>query len=1012
MARNRIPLVYDNHLFLPDEEKDQLPPVIVGSESWYAWLANEQNQSFSFKNHLGTFTARRERKRHCWYWYAYHKRNGKLRKAYLGKTEKITLERLNVVSTTLVSQSTINDWSETYASLEVDDASRVTTDSVDKREGVIVAPIYASAEPTESLPLAAQYKPIQLTPLIGREHEVERACTLLRRSEVRLLTLTGTGGIGKTRLGLEVMARLTHDFADGSYFVPLATISDPELVVPYIAQVLGIKETGQNSLLDILLVSLRDKRLLLFLDNFEQVVTAAPRLANLMTFCPRIKMLVTSRAPLHISGEHEFPVPPLATPDLKQLPERETLSGYSAVALFVERARMIRPDFQVNSTNASTIAEICVRLDGLPLAIELAAARIKLLSLPALLARLSHRLQVLTDGMRDAPARQQTLRNTIAWSYDLLNVQEQCLFRRLAVFVGGCTLEAVEALCKALDDETMNVFDGVASLIDKSLLQQNEQEGEEPRFVMLETIREYGLERLAVNGEMEDARQAHATYYLRLAEEAEPELGGPQQVIWLERLEREHDNLRAAMQWSLEQAGGEGAEQRKETALRLAAALRRFWLMHGPISEGRSFLEQALTARQGIVASVQAKALQAAASLAVYIDDTEQAEMLSRESLTLCRELGDRAGIAFSLYLLGMLASTTGNPTTARMHTEEALVLFREVGDKGGIAWSLSNLAEFMSYQGEYTRARALFEEGLAMHRASENKRGIASSLIHLAWVLFVSQSDPATARSLLEEGLALFRELGDKGNIAWSYSLSGRLVLSQGDTTAGRSLLEESIMLSREIGSYWGIAESLAVLAQVEASQGDLAAARTLYEKSLTIAREWNYKDLLPSCLEGLAAVVGVQGEPAWAAQLWGAAEALREAMGTPIPPVYCATYERAVAAARAQFGETTFAAAWAEGRTMTPEQALAAQGQAMTPAESLATLHAKSPVTYPNGLTAREVEVLRLLARGLTNAQIARELIVSLLTVKAHVRSIYSKLGVTSRSAATRYALEHHLV
>ncbi len=362
MARSRLPLVYNNRLFLADEEKDQLPSIVVGSESWYRWLAHEQNQSFSFKNSLGTFTARRERKRNGWYWYIYHKRNGKLRKGYLGKTEKITLERLNAIAKTLVSLSTVNDWSKTCSPLEVDDASRVTVDFVDRREGVLVAPISASAEPSESKPLAAQYKPIQLTPLIGREHEVERACTLLRRSEVRLLTLTGTGGIGKTRLGLEVMARLTHDFADGNYFVPLATISDPELVVPYIAQVFGIKATGQNSLLDILIASLRDKHLLLFLDNFEQVVTAAPRLANLMTFCPRIKMLVTSRAPLHISGEHEFPVPPLATPDLKQHFESGDLSEYAAIALFLERAQMTRPDFQVNSTNSRTIAEICVRL--------------------------------------------------------------------------------------------------------------------------------------------------------------------------------------------------------------------------------------------------------------------------------------------------------------------------------------------------------------------------------------------------------------------------------------------------------------------------------------------------------------------------------------------------------------------------------------------------------------------------------------------------------------------------
>jgi predicted ATPase/class 3 adenylate cyclase/DNA-binding CsgD family transcriptional regulator len=882
---------------------------------------------------------------------------------------------------------------------------------------LVMAGLPADFPPLKSLNNSPNNLPLQLTPLIGREQEVATALNFLRREHVRLLTLTGPGGTGKTRLGLQVAAELSEAFSDGVYFVNLAPISDPEFVVPAIAQTLDVKELAGQPLLVLLKAFLREKHLLLLLDNFEQVVGAAVHVADLLAACPNLSVMVTSRMMLHVRGEQEYAVPPLAVPDPKRLPDLLALSQYEAVALFIQRAQAVKSEFQVTNANAPAVAEICVRLDGLPLAIELAAARSKLLPPPALLARLSQRLVVLTSGARDAPARQQTLRNTIEWSYQLLDADEQRLFQRLSVFVGGCTLEAIEAVCAALDTTAAAVplLDGIASLIDKSLLQQTEREGEEPRLLMLETIREYGLEALEASAEVQVTRQAHATYYLRLAEEAEPELVGPQQVNWLERLEREHDNLRAVMQWAMEQAGGDETGHRKETTLRLSAALRRFWLMHGHISEGRSFIEQALTARQGIVASVQAKALQAAASLAVFIDDTERAEMLCAESLRLCRELGGRAGIAFSLLLLGALASTMGNSHGARMHTEEALALFREVGDKGGIAWSLSNLAEFMSYQGGYARARALFEESLAMHRASGDMRGIASSLIHLAWVLFVSQGDPATAHSRLQEGLALFRELGDKGNIAWSYSLLGRIVLSQGNTTAGRALLEESMMLSRELGSQWGIAEPLTVLAQEEASQGDLAAARTLYEKSLTIAREWNYKDLLPTCLEGLAAVVGVQGEPAWAAQLWGAAEVLREAMETPIPPIYHADYDRSVAAARAHLGEKAFAAAWAEGRTMTPEQAFAAQGlttrSVLIPVEASAVSPMKS-TAYPDGLTAREVEVLSLLATGLTDAQIAEHLVLSLHTVHAHLRTIYSKLGVTSRSAATRYAFEHQLV
>ena len=828
------------------------------------------------------------------------------------------------------------------------------------------------------------------------------------------MTLTGPGGTGKTRLGLQVAAELSALFADGVYFVNLAPLSDPDFVVPTVAQTLDIKEIAGKPLLDLLKAYLRDTHILLLLDNFEQVASAAVLVADLLAACPHLKVIVTSRAVLHVRGEQEFPVPPLAVPDPKRLPDLVTVSHYEAVELFLSRAQAVEPAFQLNKTNAPAIAEICVCLDGLPLAIELAAARIKLLPPQALLARLSQRLAVLTSGPHDAPARQQTLRNTIAWSYNLLDAQEQRLFRRLSVFVGGCTLEAIEAVYTALETSTstMSTLDRVAALIDKSILQQTEQEGEQPRLVMLETIREYGLEALQTSGEMEVTRRAHAVYYLQLAEEAEPELKGPQQTMWLERLEREHENLRAVLQWSLEQAGDEEATQRKETALRLGAALRRFWLMHGHLSEGRSFLEQALTARHGIVASVRVKALLAAASLAVFVDDTERAERLCEESLRLCRELGDRAGIAFSLYLLGLLASTTGNPTTARMRTEQALALLREVGDKDGIAWALLNLALVVSDQGEYARARALCEESLAMHKASGDKRGIASSLFRLAWVLFVSQGDHALARSLLEESLTLFRELGDKGNIAQCISLSGRLALSQGDTTAGRSLFEESIMLSREIGSQWGIAESLAMLAQVKASQGDLAAARTLYEESLTLAGERNYKDLLPSCLEDLAAVVAAQGDPVWAARLWGAAETLREVMSTPIFPVYRADYERSVAAARTQLGEQAFAAVLAEGRMMTPEQALAAQGKAMISTWPTSATPTKSPITSPDGLSMRELEVLRLLATGLTDAQIAEQLVLSRHTVHAHLRTIYSKLGVTSRSAATRYAFEHQLV
>ena len=393
---------------------------------------------------------------------------------------------------------------------------------------LVIVGLPADFPPLKTLDSRPNNLPVQLTPLIGREKEGAAVQNLLQREDVRLVTLTGPGGTGKTRLGLQVTAELSDLFTDGVYFVNLAPLSDPDFVVPTIAQTLDLKEIGDQPLLGLLKGYLRDKHILLLLDNFEQVASAAMQVADLLAACPCLKVIVTSRAVLHVRGEQEFPVPPLTVPDPKRLPDLVALSQYEAVELFLSRAQAVEPEFQLNNTNAPAIAEICARLDGLPLAIELASARIKLLPPQALLARLDQRLAVLTSGPRDAPARQQTLRNTIAWSYNLLDAQEQRLFRRLSVFAGGCTLDAIEAVSIALETSspTISLLDSVASLIDKSMLQQTEQEGEQPRLVMLETIREYGLEALEASGEMETTRQAHAHYYLALAEEAEPELGG------------------------------------------------------------------------------------------------------------------------------------------------------------------------------------------------------------------------------------------------------------------------------------------------------------------------------------------------------------------------------------------------------------------------------------------------------------------------------------------------------
>jgi predicted ATPase/transcriptional regulator with XRE-family HTH domain len=778
--------------------------------------------------------------------------------------------------------------------------------------------------------------PLPLTSLVGREEDVTSACALLRRPEVRLVTFTGAGGIGKTRLALRVANELREDFADGVCFVSLAALDDPALVVCTIAQTLGFKETESRTLLDHVQIALHEKRLLLLLDNFEQLIAAAPRLADLLGRCPQLKILVTSRAVLHIQGEYEFPVSPLALPDLDPLPATEALAASPAVALFLQRVQAVKLDFQLTTANARAVAEICVRLDGLPLALELAAARSKLLSPQALLARLSHRLEVLTGGTQDLPVRQQTLRNTILWSYQLLDAGEQRLFRRLTVFTGGCQLQAAEAVCTALDGDERagHILESVTSLLDKSLLQAVQQEGKESRLVMLETIREYGLEALATNGELEITQSAHAHYYLTLAEQAEPELAGPQQALWLERLEREHDNLRAATRWSLER--GETGHS-SEMALRFGGALWRFWRIRGHWSEGWNFLERALVGSKGIPVQVQLKALMAAAHLAYIQDDTDRAEALYEECLARCREVGDTSGIALSLRLLGAIAARRGNLGVSYALTEEALALFRALADEEGIACSLINLAATVFRQGEYARAHVLYEESLAIHRELENKEGIAASLFRLAWIRFASRGDQAIVRSLLEESLKLCKELGDKGGIADVLYLAAFAALSQGDSATAHSLLEESIALSNEIGDRWGTAWSLTLLARVKTRQGDYAKARAICQESLTIRREVGDKLDITFSFEELADVMAVQGDLAWAARLWGMAEALREAMGYPLPPVFCADYEHALATARTQLGEKDFAAAWAEGRMTTPEQALSPLAPATIPGQFL---------------------------------------------------------------------------
>src|SRR6266487_2804995 len=833
---------------------------------------------------------------------------------------------------------------------------------------LVIAGLPSDFPPLNTLNTRPNNLPFQPTPFIGRE--------------------------------MQVAAELSDLFADGISFVDLAPLNDPALVIAAIAQSLGIREVSGQPLLERLKDELQRKQMLLLLDNFEQVVSAAVQVADLLATYPLLKVLVTSRVVLHVQAEHEFFVPSLSLPDPNHVPDLAALSQYEAVALFLRRAQSARSDFHVTNANAPAVAEICVRLDGLPLAIELAAARMKLLSPEALLVRLHQPLHVLTSGPRDVVARQQTLRNTIEWSYQLLNAQEQQLFRRLSVFVCGGPLSAIEAT--SLGSEAESVLDTVASLADNSLLQRVEQQaGEEPRFAMLETIREYALESLEALGETEAARGAHAAYFLRLAEEAEQGMAGPQQAVLLERLEQEHDNLRAAMQWSLEQA-----EEGKAMALRLGGALYSFWFVRAYFSEGRDFLERELSRGDEVAAPVRAKALYAASQLHDALGSLDQAEEFYEQSLALYRELGDTRGIASCLHLLADIAWGRANLALARSQGEESLMLFRELDDKRSVAYLLYHLGSLAVEQGEYARGRDLLTESLMINRELGDTRIIALSLFNLALLYRLSGGNLAQANTWLDESFALSRELGDKESIANCLSLSGMLAHSEGDAASARSLTEQALAIFKEMKQQHGTALSLYALAEVAAAGGDSARSQALYEQGVGVARKSGDKRTIPSGLEGLAVAIAAQGNHAWAAHLWGAAETLREAIGAPMPPVECAPYHRAVAAARTQFGEKAFATAWAEGRMMSPDHVLATQGElSSSPATA-------SPAPYPDGLTTREVEVLRVVAQGLTNEQVAERLVISPRTVDTHLTLIYSKIGVSSRSAATRYAIEHHLV
>lgn len=771
--------------------------------------------------------------------------------------------------------------------------------------------------------------PAPLTSFVGRTEAVAAVQGLL--STTRLLTLTGPGGVGKTRLALEVAAAAQDRVPDGVWWVDLAPLCDAELLAHEVAAALGLPDapTARSRKASIR-EYLRDKDLLLLLDNCEHLVLACAELvAHLLPFCPGLHVLATSREALGVGGETVWPVPPLSLPCLDGVLTLEALSHSEAGKLFLERALAIHPNLELTATTVQSMAQICCQLDGIPLAIELAAARVQVISVAQIAARLDDRFRLLRGGSRLDLPHHQTLEATLDWSYDLLTLPEQELFERLAVFVAGFHLEAAEAVtgdrvrstgrAAGQAEETLDLL---SQLVRKSLVGM--KEGEPARYWMLETIRQYALARLQASGGLNPARQRHLAYYVQLARSAEQGLMGAEQVYWLRLLALEHDNLRAALAWSQESAAG-------EDGLRLATALAAFWFRVGYLSEGSNWLERALAAWQepGLV---RIHALYQAGRLAQQRGDYEQALTLAGQSLALSRQLADRRGMARAQALVGWISHWQGERDAAARLLRDALALARDVGDERTIARTLLYLGDLWLRRGKHEQAA-----------------------------------------SLLQEGLEIYQRTGDGWSTAWA----------------------------------------IAALGDVARRQGDRRRAAAHFQLSLSLYRELDSKTEIPYLLEGLALIAAEEGHWIQAAHLWGAASAGRDSIHAHLPPSYQADFAPILTRVRTALGEAAFAAAWAEGRALTLDQALALAAVEPFPGARAVTAEPSArPVTaQPHGLTPREVEVLHLVANGLTDAQIAEKLVISPRTVGKHLQSIYSKLYLAGRSAATRWAIEHHL-
>jgi len=846
----------------------------------------------------------------------------KWRRDAMGLTQKQLAERSGVSVRTIIELE--HDKSRPYH-----DTVRRLADKLAlpprERLQFIAAAHHWDAPPPDAL--AASWPrtlPVPPTPLLGREAEVAAVVALLGRADVRLVTLLGTGGVGKTHLAIHVVALLAERFAE-VIFVPLAPVREHHLVMATIARALGVRESGGQPLNKSVAAHVGDRHVLLLLDNFEHVAEAALSISALLAACPRLNVLATSRMRLHLRGEHRFPVPSLARPDPRRLPSLSDLKGYAAIALFAQRAQAVAPTFKLTSATARVISEICVRVDGLPLAIELAAARVDVLSPGDLLAQLTRQpLHVLADGAVDLPERQQAMRDTLAWSYNVLAPREQALFRCLAVFAGGCTIDAAKEACARTGETNRDIPARLERLVDHSLLRQDlapvEGDGE-PRFALLEIIRQYAEEQLVAAGEAELARDRHRDWYVGLAEQAEPELTRSEQTQWLARLEIEHDNLRAALRWARD-------SDDVEMGLRLAGALWRFWATRGYVDEGRRWLDTLLAEPEGpnsatVADDVRAKALNGAGMLALHQGDHARATALHEESLTLAHARGNVASIAGALNNLALTAYRQGDYARAAGLFEECLTYRRKEDTGVATAMALSNFAVVAELQGDYGRALALQEESLALRRSAGHKAGIAGSTNNLG-ALAYQVGDLERAERLLRESLMLQRELKHKRGIAVSHNALGLVAYQRGNYHGAWSLIQESLTLYNDLGDTDGIAGVLANLGAIACAQADFDRAVALYRESVTLSFTAGAKGRVLECLDGLAQLTDAAGRPRTAARLFGAAASLRVALGAPLPPVDQPAYEQAVAHTRATLGDTAFSSAWMDGQALSPEQAV----------------------------------------------------------------------------------------